>query len=116
MKSDQYNVSEKNGKPITYDRFKCTYMRVEDGKIVALNIENAKTRRTIYVFGDVLPEANKSDQASLIICEACGKPITDYTTPRNRFITAAQLAKETQKEYGKCMCSDCSKAAKYARA
>lgn len=116
VKSDQYTVSDRNGKPTTYDRFKCTYMRVEGGKIVALNIENAKTRRTIYVFGDVLPETNKSAQTDLIICEACGKPITDYTTPRNRFITAAQLAKETQKEYGKCMCSDCSKAAKNARA
>lgn len=67
MKSDQYTVSDRNGKPTTYDRFKCTYMRVEDGKIVALNIENAKTRKTVYVFGDVLPDYT---------CCVCGKAVT----------------------------------------
>lgn len=49
------------------DRFKVTYMRVEDGRIVALNIENSKKRRSVYSFGNILPEAT---------CEVCGKSLT----------------------------------------
>ena len=49
------------------DRFRVTYMRVEDKKIVALNIENAKTKKSVYVFGDILPDA---------VCEVCGKALT----------------------------------------
>lgn len=64
---DGYTNSDRNGKPVTYDRFKCTYMRVEDGKIVAINIENAKTKKTVYVFGNILPDH---------VCCVCGKAVS----------------------------------------
>lgn len=49
-----------------HDRFKVTYMRVENKKIVALNIENATLHRSVYAYGDILPEA---------VCEVCGKAL-----------------------------------------
>lgn len=65
---DNYTVSEKNGKATTNDRFAVTYMRTENGKIVALNIENPKKRKTVYVFGNIFP-----DQPT---CCVCGKTVT----------------------------------------
>lgn len=66
---ENYTASEKNGKPTTYDRFAVTYMRTENGKIVALNIENPKKRKTVYVFGDLFtPE-------ELPKCAVCGKSV-----------------------------------------
>lgn len=67
-----YNAVQKNGKPTTYDRFTCTYMRVENGKIIALNIENAKLRRSVYVFGDIFADMRST---SPILCQICGKEI-----------------------------------------
>lgn len=49
-----------------YDKFKVTYMRVENKQIVALNIENATLHRSVYAYGDILPEA---------VCEVCGKAL-----------------------------------------
>lgn len=51
--AENYKLDEK-GRPAV--RLKVTYMRVEDGKIVALNIENLKARRTVYVYGNCFPE------------------------------------------------------------
>lgn len=50
-----------------YDRFAVTYMRVEKKRIVALNIENTTLRRSVYTYGNILPEAT---------CEVCGKALT----------------------------------------
>ena len=63
-----YQQSEKNGKPTTYDRFTVTAMKVENGAITALNIENAKTKKTVFTWGD-LPKLyeNPTD-----ICPICG--------------------------------------------
>lgn len=65
---ENYTASEKNGKPTTYDRFEVTFMNVENGKITALNIENTKKRKTVYVFGNIFP-----DQPT---CCVCGKTVT----------------------------------------
>lgn len=65
--NNNYIPVDKSGKPTTYDRFTVTYMRVEDGKIVALNIENPKLHRTVYVYGNCFPEYT---------CCVCGKSIT----------------------------------------
>lgn len=63
-----YSTFEKNGKISTNDRFTVTYMAVEEGKITALNIENARPRRTVYVFGNVLGFQK---------CCVCGKEVTE---------------------------------------
>ena len=65
---ENYTASEKNGKQTTYDRFEVTFMSVENGKITALNIENTKKRKTVYVFGNIFP-----DQPT---CCVCGKTVT----------------------------------------
>ena len=61
-----YKAEEKNGKIVTRDRFAVTYMRVEDGKIVALNIENMNRRRTVYKFGNIFPD---------YVCCVCGREV-----------------------------------------
>lgn len=79
-----YKVEEKNGKFVTRDRFVVTYMRVEDGKIVALNIENANKRRTVYVYGNVLPD---------YVCCVCGRAVR------------ADIAEKSMEANGKVYCS-----------
>lgn len=39
-------------------RFFATYMRVENGKIVALNIEATKPRKSVFTFGNCFPEGS----------------------------------------------------------
>lgn len=45
------NVSEKNGRYTTNDRFHVTEIEYEDGKISYLVIANSKTKKTVYTFG-----------------------------------------------------------------
>ena len=68
IKTDDVNLKPKGTGYTTHDRFACTYMRVEDGKIVALNIENTTKRKTVFVYGTI--ELGKC-------CEVCGKPVAD---------------------------------------
>lgn len=98
-----YNAVQKNGKPTTYDRFTCTYMRVENGKIIALNIENAKLRRSVYVFGDIFADMRS---ASPILCPICGKEVKDVKKD-GRTVTAKEV-------YTSCggMCIACYKSLK----
>ena len=61
---------EKNGKFATNDRFSVTGMLVEDGKITALNIENARTHKTVFAWG------NLKKLFESTVCCVCGKPIS----------------------------------------
>lgn len=61
-----YDVNEKNQPK---DRFAVTYMEVKDGKITALNIENTRKRRTVFVYGNIIPGAD-------LACCICSKPVT----------------------------------------
>ncbi|MEG1753877.1 MAG: Rad52/Rad22 family DNA repair protein [Christensenella sp.] len=65
-----------------YDRYIVTYMRVENGKITALNIENPKKRRTVYTFGDVLTEN---------ICCVCGKPVRKDFAENSKIANAGKI-------------------------
>lgn len=58
-----------------YDRFCVTYMAVSDGKITALNIENAKTKRTVYTFGNV----GGGD-----VCAVCGKMVSPFVAQKSK--------------------------------
>lgn len=49
--ADKYNVSDKNGKPTTYDRFKVTKLLIHGKRITGLEIENTKTKRVVYSVG-----------------------------------------------------------------
>lgn len=59
-----YKVNDK-GKPDV--KLNVTFMSVENGKIVGLNIENIKLHRTVFVFGNIFPDH---------ICAVCGKAVT----------------------------------------
>ena len=52
------------------DSFKRRFcvVAVEDGKITALNIESVRPSKTVFVFGNIFPEAG-------LTCEVCGKPV-----------------------------------------
>lgn len=51
----------------------------------------------------------KDAKPSVFTCEACGKPITDYTKRDGTVMTAAEFANNSLKKYGKCLCMDCIK-------
>lgn len=58
-----------------YDRFRVTYMAIPDWKITALNIENAKTKRTVYTFGNV----GGGD-----VCAVCGKMVSPFVAQKSK--------------------------------
>lgn len=74
--TEMYKPSDKNGKPTTYDRFIVTCMVINNGKITGLNIENARTRRTVFMWGNIFPP----DQ----LCEVCGKAVNSDFAEKSR--------------------------------
>ena len=85
LNSESCNIVEKNGKKTCYDRFAVTAMKVEDGKITALNVENAKTHKTVYTYGNL-------DEIPSDACCVCGKPVEKT------------MAVKSANKYGKVFC------------
>lgn len=119
---ENYKLNSK-GQPDV--RLKVTYMRVEDGKIAALNVENMKTRRAVYVFGDCFPEysspallpsseAPKLSEPISMVCSSCGKEIKDGKKLSGAVWPAADISKHSSLKYGRTLCWDCM--AKVAKA
>lgn len=73
-----YKVNQK-GQPTS--KFKVTYIRIENRKIVALNIESG-LHRTVYMYGNCFPD----------LCEVCGKKVPDH------------IALGSMKKYGHVYC------------
>lgn len=71
-----YETYDNNGKIATRTQFQVTYMRVENGKITALNIESTKPRKTVYVFGNVL--------GSKDVCKVCGRVVSPEHAERSK--------------------------------
>lgn len=108
--AENFTVSEhpKTKKPTTYDKFKVTYMKVVDGRITGLNIENARKRRSVFSWGDLVPEEpaalppqnwktdvrppKKQDESEEIKCAVCGKP------------TSSAWARKSIEKYGAVFC------------
>ena len=93
--ADKYKVVEKNGKPTTYDHFGCTYMRVEDGKITALSIENLTQKKTVYVFGNLFP-------GTVYRCRVCGKTVKEEIAVKSMQANAGKVfcSGTCKKKYG----------------
>lgn len=53
VSADKYQVSQKNGKPTTYDRFKVSDIAIKDKKITGLAIINQRTDAIVYTFGSL---------------------------------------------------------------
>lgn len=53
VSADKYQVSQKNGKPTTYDRFKVSDIAIKDKKITGLVIINQRTNSVVYTFGSL---------------------------------------------------------------
>lgn len=82
-----YKVNQK-GQPCS--KFQVTYIRIEDGKIVALNIE--ANHKTVFMFGNCFPNN----------CEVCGHEVSD------------KIAAGSRKKYGHVYCSGaCMERAKH---
>lgn len=94
--AENFTVSEnpKTKKPTTYDKFKVTYMKVVDGRITGLNIENTRKRRSVFSWGDLIPESPdasplpnwkkemeeahpQGSERGALKCSICGKPVND---------------------------------------
>lgn len=64
-KNGQENYAvDQRGKPS--DRFVVTMMKIADHRVTALMIENARKRKTVFAWGDLLDEYK---------CSVCGKPV-----------------------------------------
>ena len=51
VEAGNFNVTTKNGKQTTYDKFAVTAVEVADGKITALEVKNQKTGRVVFSMG-----------------------------------------------------------------
>lgn len=51
IKAENYNVSTKNGKPTTYDKFSVKSIEITEKKITGLTIQNDTKRQIVYTFG-----------------------------------------------------------------
>ena len=68
----------------------------------------------LYIYaGEDLPEADKPEEKprETIICEVCGKPITDQKKRNGETWYAEDIAAYTKAGWNKVMCADCGKAA-----
>ena len=72
-KKENYRTDER-GK--LRDRFDVAYMRVENGKITALAIDNLSLHRSVFTFGDCFPEETKEP-----LPQVKKKPIPKYIGP-----------------------------------
>ena len=50
---ENYAIKEFNGKFTPDVRLEVTFMKVKNGRIVGLNIENTKKRRTVFAWGEL---------------------------------------------------------------
>ena len=82
-----------------------------NGKITALNIENAKTRKTVFAWGklDAIPASDDGPfdgKPPEYKCVQCGKPFEAFEyggktmTPENQYKTAIKMR-------GKALCKEC---------
>lgn len=74
------NITQKNSKPTTYDKFDVVSMSVENGKITQLTIRNSNLKKVVFTFGKTEPgtqgqqqEEDKPRDPNLIDSEQVGK-------------------------------------------
>lgn len=75
--TENYKVNAKK-QPTT--RFKVTYLRVENGKIAALNIESNRPSKTVYTFGNCFPDTPQADRQTVPTPPPAPKLITSAQT------------------------------------
>lgn len=64
------NLTQKNGKWTTYDRFEVGDIAITDKKITSLTIINARTKKTVYTYGKQAPAPKQASKPTMINQEA----------------------------------------------
>ena len=54
--AENFDVFERNGKFQTKTEFVVTFVKIKNKKIVGINIENPKKKRTVFAWGDLTPD------------------------------------------------------------
>lgn len=104
IKADSVNISEKNGKKATYDRFSVDEMTAENGRITKLVISNATMRKTVFSWS-----ISGGETATVPKCLECKKPITGYTAQSGNAVSGAEWAAQSLKIFGVTLCVECAK-------
>lgn len=60
IKDGLYTVTNKGGKPTTYDKFSVESMTVENHKITGLTIKNLSTNKIVYTYGSQAKQTSES--------------------------------------------------------
>lgn len=69
INADDANLTQKNGKWTTYDRFEVGDITITDKKITGLTIINARTKKTVYTYGKA-PAPKQTSKPTMINQEA----------------------------------------------
>lgn len=64
------NLTQKNGKWTTYDRFEVGDIAITDKKITSLTIINARTKKTVYTYGKQASAPKQTSKPTMINQEA----------------------------------------------
>jgi hypothetical protein len=64
------NLTQKNGKWTTYDRFEVGDITITDKKITGLTIINARTKKTVYTYGKQTSATKQTSKPTMINQEA----------------------------------------------
>ena len=60
IKDGLYTVTNKGGKPTTYDKFVVDSLTIENHKIIGLSIKNSTTDKVVYTYGKQTKKASES--------------------------------------------------------
>ena len=101
------------------DRFEVSSISIQNKRITALTIINAKNKAVVFRMGAHEQNENPPRPAKAetrppaegdapIYCEECTLRIPDYFD-KNRLIKAAEAAERSIEMYGRCLCATCAK-------
>jgi hypothetical protein len=70
INASDVNLTQKNGKWTTYDRFEVGDITITDKKITGLTIINARTKKTVYTYGKQASATKQTSKPTMINQEA----------------------------------------------
>lgn len=102
--SNRCEIKSKDGKNVCYDRFKVSKIAYNDSReICYLVIVNAKNGNDVYSYGKGL-----ENDPDVLLCNRCGKEITETTSKSGNKLSPAQLADYSRKSFnGGTYCAAC---------
>lgn len=97
---------------LKYEKFSVIDIGYNDNREINRLVITNKAGEVVFSMGSGTPKANYSPKEKpvqeAIKCEECGKDIREISTGSGKIMPPIQVAEETKKKYGKCLCALCA--------